>query len=151
MVPMLLPRAKYALIVKVTKNSPNSPFARNSRYFLFQRFARIMTWIEWFCSLKGNECLCEVPCKFICMFLNLLFHTLADPTNYYGLDKIVPNYKSAFKVLVGEITRFNSILLYISRKKEYRSNWGWCHYIILFIPSALHFFRRWIIWYGILV
>lgn len=51
-----------------------------------------------------------------------LFHTLADPTNYYGLDKIVPNYKSAFKVLVGEITGFDLILQFECREEKYRSH-----------------------------
>lgn len=30
-----------------------------------------MTWIEWFCSLPGNEGVCIVPQDFICMPSNL--------------------------------------------------------------------------------
>ena len=32
-----------------------------------------MTWIEWFCSLSGNECLCEIPYEFMSLSYCLWF------------------------------------------------------------------------------
>ncbi|KAK8830061.1 Casein kinase II subunit beta [Blastocystis sp. ATCC 50177/Nand II] len=51
-----------------------------------------MTWIEWFCSLHGNEGVCIVPQDFIC-----------DQFNLTGLRKTIDNYEDAFDVLTGRI------------------------------------------------
>ncbi|KAL7713562.1 Casein kinase II subunit beta [Entamoeba marina] len=48
-----------------------------------------MTWIEWFCSLKGNEFLCEVDEAFI-----------ENDFNLYGLSSIVPHFTLALETIL---------------------------------------------------
>lgn len=79
-----------------------------------------MTWIEWFCSLKGHECLCEVPYKYLCIVEDLCNIILADPSNYYGLNKMVSNYDDAYDVLVGNILGFLVVSLLIYREESYK-------------------------------
>ncbi|EKE38207.1 hypothetical protein ENUP19_0047G0137 [Entamoeba nuttalli] len=48
-----------------------------------------LTWIQWFCSLSGNEYFVEVDEQFI-----------DDEFNLYGLDKFVTNYESALNIIL---------------------------------------------------
>ena len=49
------------------------------------------SWIEWFCSLKGNEIFSEVTDEFI-----------LDNFNLTGLNKIVDNYADAYKIITDQ-------------------------------------------------
>ncbi|KAK8792219.1 casein kinase II subunit beta [Blastocystis sp. subtype 4] len=51
-----------------------------------------MSWIDWFCSLPGNEGICNVPVDFI-----------MDQFNLSGLRQIVDDYEEALSILVGDI------------------------------------------------
>eukprot|EP00727_Mastigamoeba_balamuthi_P003781 m51a1_g1340 putative casein kinase ii beta subunit 4 (287) ;mRNA; f:320548-321580 len=48
-----------------------------------------LTWIQWFCGIRGNEFFCEVAEDFI-----------QDEFNLYGLAQVVPNYDYAMDVIL---------------------------------------------------
>jgi casein kinase II subunit beta len=48
-----------------------------------------LTWIQWFCAMRGNEFFCEVDEEFI-----------QDEFNLYGLSQVVPNYDYALDVIL---------------------------------------------------
>ncbi|TNV76498.1 hypothetical protein FGO68_gene1796 [Halteria grandinella] len=49
------------------------------------------SWIEWYCSLRGHEFLCEVDPQFI-----------ADESNLVRLDKYVTHFKEALQIILNE-------------------------------------------------
>eukprot|EP01105_Mastigella_eilhardi_P027784 TRINITY_DN876_c0_g2_i1.p1 TRINITY_DN876_c0_g2~~TRINITY_DN876_c0_g2_i1.p1 ORF type:complete len:398 (+),score=125.49 TRINITY_DN876_c0_g2_i1:151-1194(+) len=49
----------------------------------------MVSWIQWFCSLRGNEFLCELDEEFI-----------MDQFNLYGLSHVVPHYSKALDVIL---------------------------------------------------
>ena len=51
-----------------------------------------LSWIEWFCSLEGNELLLEVNKEFI-----------EDEFNLYGLKTVVPNYEDALALITNTL------------------------------------------------
>lgn len=46
-------------------------------------------WIQWFCSLSGNEHFCEVAQSYI-----------EDSFNLYGLRAMVPNFQDALNIIL---------------------------------------------------
>ncbi|EGZ29878.1 hypothetical protein PHYSODRAFT_310023 [Phytophthora sojae] len=46
-------------------------------------------WVQWFCSLSGNEAFCEVAQSYI-----------EDSFNLYGLRAMVPNYQDALNIIL---------------------------------------------------
>lgn len=46
-------------------------------------------WVQWFCSLSGNEAFCEVAQSYI-----------EDSFNLYGLRAVVPNYQDALNIIL---------------------------------------------------
>ncbi|TYZ64313.1 hypothetical protein PybrP1_002278 [[Pythium] brassicae (nom. inval.)] len=46
-------------------------------------------WVQWFCSLAGNEHFCEVAQSYI-----------EDSFNLYGLRALVPNYQDALNIIL---------------------------------------------------
>ena len=68
-----------------------------------------MTWIEWFCSLPGNEDVCIIPQEFIRIPRIVPLPDLGDQFNLYGLKKVVENYQESFDVLTGVILGSSSI------------------------------------------
>ena len=48
-----------------------------------------VSWIEWFCTMKGHEIFCEVQEDYI-----------TDHFNLTGLNKQVPNYEFALKLIL---------------------------------------------------
>ncbi|KAJ0405267.1 hypothetical protein ATCC90586_009774 [Pythium insidiosum] len=46
-------------------------------------------WIQWFCSLSGNEHFCEVPTSYI-----------EDSFNLYGLRALIPNFQDALNIIL---------------------------------------------------
>ena len=68
-----------------------------------------MTWIEWFCSLPGNEDVCIIPQEFIRIPFVLPSLGLGDQFNLYGLKKAVEHYQESFDVLTGVILGGSSI------------------------------------------
>ena len=46
-------------------------------------------WVQWFCSLSGNESFCEVAQSYI-----------EDSFNLYGLRAMVPNYQDALNIIL---------------------------------------------------
>jgi len=62
-----------------------------------------MTWIEWFLSLPGNQCLCEIPYKQLSNEYTLVLY-IDDSTFCYGLNKVIDNYEEAFNVIIGNTT-----------------------------------------------
>ena len=46
-------------------------------------------WVQWFCSLSGNESFCEVAQSYI-----------EDSFNLYGLRAMVPNYQNALNIIL---------------------------------------------------
>ncbi|TMW55838.1 hypothetical protein Poli38472_008486 [Pythium oligandrum] len=46
-------------------------------------------WIQWFCSLSGNEYFCEVPTSYI-----------EDSFNLYGLRALIPNFQEAMNIIL---------------------------------------------------
>lgn len=46
-------------------------------------------WIQWFCSLPGNEYFCEVPQSYI-----------EDSFNLYGLRATVPHFEDALNIIL---------------------------------------------------
>ena len=47
----------------------------------------MMTWIEWFCSLPGNEGVCIVPQDFICMSFPLAVTVSRRPVQLDGASQ----------------------------------------------------------------
>lgn len=56
-------------------------------------------WVQWFCSLAGNEHFCEVAQSYI-----------EDSFNLYGLRALVPNYQDALNIIL-DMTGANAALL----------------------------------------
>ena len=51
------------------------------------------TWIDWFCSLDGNEVLCKVSKDYI-----------EDAFNLYGIRQYIPNFTECYELMM-DITR----------------------------------------------
>lgn len=49
-----------------------------------------LTWIDWFCSLRGNDFMSRVDFEFV-----------KDPFNLYGLSELVCSYESALETIRG--------------------------------------------------
>lgn len=62
-----------------------------------------MTWIEWFCSLQGNEGICIIPQSFLSIAYLFSLNWVADSVNVYGLKYTIDNYSDSMRVLTGEI------------------------------------------------
>lgn len=62
-----------------------------------------MTWIEWFCSLQGNEGICIIPQSFLSIAYLFFLNWVADSVNVYGLKYTIDNYSDSMRVLTGEI------------------------------------------------
>lgn len=58
-------------------------------------------WVQWFCSLAGNEHFCEVAQSYI-----------EDSFNLYGLRALVPNYQDALNIILDMTGAFTSFLLF---------------------------------------
>lgn len=57
----------------------------------------------------------------ICVLSIIVRNTIiADPSNCYGLDKMVSNYDDAYDVLAGNILGFLAVSLLIYRKESYK-------------------------------
>ena len=65
-----------------------------------------VSWISWFCSLRGNEFFCEVSFEkeiFPFQFLNLLQvdeDYIQDKFNLTGLNEQVPHYRQALDTIL---------------------------------------------------
>ena len=54
-----------------------------------------------FCSLPGNEGICQLPKDFIGTSSSSFSHT-ADPFNLSGLRQQIDHFEDAYRVLLGE-------------------------------------------------
>lgn len=58
-------------------------------------------WIQWFCSLPGNDYFCQVPHSYI-----------EDSFNLYGLRAIIPRYQDALRFILDKTGKCNITVRY---------------------------------------
>lgn len=83
--------------------SPNSPTAvvAEEEFNMSDYEEEDEKWVQWFCSLSGNEAFCEVAQSYI-----------EDSFNLYGLRAVVPNYQDALNIILDMTGTIDLIFIY---------------------------------------